>query len=1229
MTLISIREKTQTDENTYEAELSFDHGMPYPITVNNPFSDKQEQTLEWYFEEYSKFPFIKQVEFAEAAASVHRYGEDLFEQVFSHRRAYTEYSNVLQATDLEIEIVGSSAFHQLHWEALKDPDSDHALALHHPMIRKPVGHPPPMVAGQASPTLNVLLVIARPGGKDDIGYRTISRPLVEMLQNAKLPVKVDILRPGTYQALTEQLENVTSQYGKGYYHLIHFDVHGAVLDYETLQQGYAIDPFLYQARFGRADLAKYTGLKAFLFLQGDKENQSDPVEATELAQLLTHHGIPLVMLNACQSAKQVGTTSETSLGSHLMQSGAQTVVAMAYSVKVSAAKLFMQTLYDNLFKQAALNTAIRLARLALFNQKTRNAYFNTKIDLEDWLLPVVYQRQSVALPLREFTDDEEIDYWEQEAQRYQVPDNTPHGFVGRDLDVLAVESRLLAQRNILLIQGMGGAGKTTLLHHLGAWWQTTHFVDKVFYFGYDEKAWNRQQILTKVAIDLLGETGYKRFQPLSELAQQKMLVKQLRAERHLLMLDNFESITGANLAIQHTLPVDEQQKLQGLLRDLVGGNSLILLGSRGEEAWLAEGTFANNVYGLAGLDTEAASQLVDKILAFHGVSHYREAPEHRESLQKLLKLLAGYPLALQVVLGNLVQQTPQQILEALESGSDDTLDTGKETGDSWQDKTTNILRCIDYSYGNLSADAQKLLLCLAPFTGVILENGLPNYTERLQQQPILAALPFEQWESVLQEANNWGLLAPHPEIPVFLRLQPIFPYFMRNRLQSQPDYQAAIETAFRQYYDDICYWLAELLDSKEVNEKLKGQILTSLEYENLSKALDLALAEQKSILIPYTALSNYLDITQDHARNLDLSEKIVVHFNSYSVATVQESWKTEFASILDTIAQLQYRFKQYTKAEQSYQKALKLVEQFTNIDNKSLGIMKANTYHRLGMVAQEQRQWLQAKQHYQHALKLKIKCNDRYEQADTYFQLGSLAQAQRQWKKAERYYRKALTIYIQFNDQHGQAEAHNNLGMIAQEQKQWRQAEQCYQKALKIDDDGYEAGKFYLNLGIVKQEQQQWQLAEQNYQNALKIFIEFNDRYSQARTYNQLGNTAQKQQQWQQAQQYYQTALKIYSVEFNDRYEVARIYNNLSISAQGQQQWQQAKDYLLKALSLWVEFDDSYNIETLALPNLVMAYQATNDDTLPAAVAKVLGISVEEVLKRFKPDFTPSQSELF
>src|SRR5205085_1418105 len=85
---------------------------------------------------------------------------------------------------------------------------------------------------RSSPTINLLIVTARPSGKRDVGYRTISRPLVEALRNANLRVQVDILRPGTYKALENHLRETTAKHGEGYYHVIHFDVHGAVLTYE-------------------------------------------------------------------------------------------------------------------------------------------------------------------------------------------------------------------------------------------------------------------------------------------------------------------------------------------------------------------------------------------------------------------------------------------------------------------------------------------------------------------------------------------------------------------------------------------------------------------------------------------------------------------------------------------------------------------------------------------------------------------------------------------------------------------------------------------------------------------------------------------------------------------------------------------------------------------------------------------------------------------------------------
>jgi len=72
------------------------------------------------------------------------------------------------------------------------------------------------------------------------------------------------------------------------------------------------------------------------------------------------------------------------------------------------------------------------------------------------------------------------------------------------------------------------------------------------------------------------------------------------------VLDNMESITGSALAIKNTLKPEEQQELRTFLAELLGGETMVLMGSRGPEEWLAEGEDAplrpNDVYLLPGLD---------------------------------------------------------------------------------------------------------------------------------------------------------------------------------------------------------------------------------------------------------------------------------------------------------------------------------------------------------------------------------------------------------------------------------------------------------------------------------------------------------------------------------------------------------------------------------------------------------------------------------------------------
>jgi hypothetical protein len=473
MPTIRIEEKTSPGEDGTNTTLIFNNDHKYNITISDPFKKEEEQELEWYFEEHLQFPFLNQVRAQNAAASIITYGEALFEQIFANRRIYANYEKIRQSglSNLLIEIVGSPKFHALHWEALRDPESQQFLALQATILRKNIQPQTQTISLRSSPTINLLIVTARPSGIRDVGYRTISRPLVEALRNANLRVQVEILRPGTYRALENHLRTITEKHGEGYYHVIHFDVHGALLSHEQFQkfqhepddkQKPSITPYVYRP-YARDDIEIYEGVKAFLAFEDEqKENTPDFVEATALAKLLTAHHIPIAMLNACQSGKQVGER-ETSLGSHLVQEGMKFVLAMGYSVTVSAAEFLMETLYKKLFDHIDLPIAIRDARMELYNHKERRAYFDQKIDLEDWLLPVAYQHQPVSLQPSEFTPEVRTAWFERKAEeaRYAPPELI-YGFVGRDLNILQIEKRVLTSRNILLVRGMGGAGKANL-----------------------------------------------------------------------------------------------------------------------------------------------------------------------------------------------------------------------------------------------------------------------------------------------------------------------------------------------------------------------------------------------------------------------------------------------------------------------------------------------------------------------------------------------------------------------------------------------------------------------------------------------------------------------------------------------------------------------------------------------------------------------------------------------
>ncbi|WP_426960255.1 tetratricopeptide repeat protein [Muricoccus radiodurans] len=1140
-------------------------GYVFPTAIAPPAVEETEDELDWYFEQHLNFPFTDKIRARTAAASLTTYGEALFRQLVASddaREAYGKLKERAYPDRLQFAVIGSPAFQALHWEALKDPRLPRPFALDAPILRRGVAASPVLEAYPAeSPTLNLVVVTARPGEASDVGYRTITRPLVGTLRQAQLRVVVDIVRPGTWQALAEHLEDATQRHGAGHYHAIHFDLHGGLLNYDefegTAQQVQAGD-VTFGGRWGRGEIAAYEGVKAFLMFERPIGVGADLAEAGEVTSLLLKHKIPIAVLNACQSGKQVGA-QETSLGSRLLEAGAQSVIAMAWSVTVSAAERLIPVFYGQLFKGQALSEALLVGRRALHADKSRRAAFNEVIELEDWILPVVYQNREPRFRNREFTPAEARCWFSKQDSRTSEPE-TEYGFFGRDLDLLRIEKALLVRQNILLVRGMGGSGKSTLLRHLAYWWELTGLTERTFYFGWDERAWTRNQIVRELGRHVLSKDLWVIFDSMTEGAQQQAVAGELRARRQLIILDNLESVTAAPLAIPHSLDAQQRRDLHSFLKELIGGQTLVLLGSRGDEAWLAPGTFGDNVHQLEGLDPQAASALADAVLRRANA----QARTKESAFRELLRLLAGYPLALQVVLPNLTRKSASDVLVELRQGLAE-LDVPLGT-DSSLSRTRSLMGCIDYSHGHLDPEAQVLLLCFAPFAGVFDLDFLEGFQQELSREPALFGLHLDRLGAILEETRQLGLSQRDPSDPMVMHLQPALGWFLHTRLKTEEasERREAIERAFCRFYGDVALSIFRAQRSGNPEHQLAARAIVEREYANLGTALQLAIKYRELVAPHYAALSHYLADTHDHTRALELGTLVLTELEQVPHENLQESTAAEIVGVLEDLVTTQRSLRLFDQAVQTSEKALFFLERITSLKPTLVAIGRASIRHQLGLIRQEQELFSEAEAHYRTAATIRLENGQVRAAADTQHQLGRLARLQGKLDVARIEYQKALEIYEGLKEWVEAADVYHNLGVVEQIAEQFSTAETFYRKALPIwEASGKQlrAAATYHQLGMLAHKQRQFRKAEEYYKYALGIKLSRKDAYGAASTYHELGSLAADQGRTSEAANLYGKALRIYTAS-GDKKNHSRVFHNLCLL------WRQRGDAaMLAALS--------------------------------------------------------------
>jgi tetratricopeptide (TPR) repeat protein len=1234
-------------------------GRPFELVW--PLDGEDLEELRWYLEDYLLAPFGVYAERGPEIADVlAMWGEAIFAAAFPPGPSRAAYLGARSGRPVATELVfrsSSPGLLALPWELIRDPSRRLPLALDLVGVTREV--PAPALDGAAfaarGKRLRVLMVISRPRGGADIGYRMIARPLVERLEAIGGPVELVVLRPPTIEALELALAEALAQ-GEPF-QVVHFDGHGEMAGRARSRVAGAV----------RTPGASVEGQLVFEHPDGGGQL----VSAARVARVLKAGRVPLVVLNACQSGA-IGKQLEAAVATRLLQEGAAAVVAMAYTLHAVAAAEFMTAFYERLFAGDLVSAAVTAGRRRLYAHDERPSPTGM-VPLADWVVPVYYRRREVRLGGLNAAPTGD------RPRELQAAGS----FVGRDALFYELEVAL-RQRRVVLLHGLGGAGKTELAKAFGRWWRDTGGADAVIFHSFEPGVANvgLEGVVGAIGLRMLGAD----FARLGAEQQLAAVADLLQRRRLLLIWDNFESLHTMPDPTHGGAPLEVPRRAEMLAfleRVAATGRSSVVITSRTEETWL--GDLPRLAVG--GLTTNEATEYAQELLAHDEAA---DARRRHPAFAELLHWLDGHPLAMRLVLPQLADRDPEELLASLQGVAEAPVDRGGDAS-----RTDSLAACVRYSFEHLPASSRTALVAVCLFQGVVDGDLLARFSRVPGAPERFAAVDAAAWSDALDVAATVGLLTRlgggmyrvHPGLPGFVadqwrREDPdhydreraaavwalltahaaiaedidgqirrgdaahTFAAFDNQRraftqrlvsLIETGDWEAAgaIAEPLVQYldacgsYDDIpglvdrvrlavetpegtlpaldspagALWLflvgwqlgrQRAAGQLDAAERMCHEIVAMLQRQPPSALREWHLATSCRNLGSIAQERGLLDDAKDR-----FMESLAIAMDLGDRRGTADSWGS-----LGLVARLQGRPDQ---AEECYLNALTLEEE--------LGYRRkfAATQARLGMIAESRGRLDVAEEWYAKSLTTHRELGDLCAVADIYGQLGTLADIRGLWKDAHDWYRLALTIQEDLGDPVGIAVSYHNLGIVAQRLERFADAEDWFAKSLVLAEDlGDLIGiaSTYHQLGTVAHDRGRLDGAEGWYTKALAVNEELGNRAGIAATAHQLGRIAQDRGRLDDAEVWYTKALAL-NEDLGNRTGLAITYLELGILAQDRGRLDRATDCYIWSRAISEEVGDLPGTAMTSFHLGVVARDQARLDDAEAWYAKALAIEEE------------------
>ena len=735
-----------------------------------PLGSVELEEVRWYIERYYQWPtgvFKQRAQKTEQALP--EWGQALFEAAVggesareplktwkrtngSRRFSVQVDGEPMEGTAEDVAVLvreAASDLLSLPWEILHDEEGYLSQGGNGVRVRRRLPNRKQMQPLAADLPIRVLLLSPRPE-VDDVGnavgyldHRVSAQALVQAVENlSESLVKVDILHPPTFPALKAMLKRVKDEGDP--YDVVHFDGHG-----------------VYDRR---------VGLGALCFedpKDGEKlgERLMQLVYADELARELRDYGVPLIYLEACQTA-QAKDDPKASVAAKLLEEGIASVVAMSHSVLVETARRFVEPFYRTLAEGKHVGDAMLAGQVALYGDTYRLKKMGAgDLRLQDWFVPVLYQEK----------DDPQLIGWSQGAtatrfieegrqlQLGNLPDSPKHSFVGRSRMLLRLE-RLLKQEPYVVIRGSGGMGKTALAVELVRWLVRsgglgTGYRRAVFVSVEPQNVQDAAGVLDAIGRQLVPKYAVATYKSLEKALQP--IARALRDFPTVVLFDNMESVLPDSEG-NNPAGVADVTELLGLCEKLLAADKRCRLVFTSRERLPESFGRRRNTVELGRLNEREAVQLVEKVMAENGweppVSDDARTPEE---VRELVEVVNCHPRALVLLareVANGVRATAQNLAGLM----------AKLEAENAGDRENSLYASVELSLHRLPKEMQEQVKGLAVVHG---GGHIVLLSQVMRIEPDEALVVARSLIDVgMAEALEYNYLRIDPALPNYLRL---------------------------------------------------------------------------------------------------------------------------------------------------------------------------------------------------------------------------------------------------------------------------------------------------------------------------------------------------------------------------------------------------------------------------------------------------------------------------